>query len=74
MLIFMKKKMNELQAFNAMTKLFQLYYDLDPSGDIGAILGSMAFLKNKKPIDRAMLKDWKESLDTILRHKNLINA
>ncbi|MBV8661188.1 MAG: hypothetical protein JO129_03535 [Candidatus Dependentiae bacterium] len=33
----------------------------------------MAFLKNKKPIDRAMLKDWTEYLDTILKHKNLRN-
>ena len=67
------KKINELQAFNAMAKLFQIYYDLDPSGDIGGILGSMAFLKNKKPIDKAMLKDWKECLDLFLKHKNLRN-
>jgi len=45
----MKKKLTELQAYNAMAKLFQVYYDLDPSGDIGAILGSMSFLKDKKP-------------------------
>lgn len=38
-----------------MAKLFQMYYDVDPSGDIGGILGSMAFLKDNKPIDRAML-------------------
>ncbi len=65
------KKLTQLQGFNVMTKLFQKYYDLDPSGDIGGILGSMAFLKNKKPIDRAMLKDWTGSLDSILKHKNL---
>jgi len=65
------QKITELQAFNAMAKLFQVYYELDPSGDIGAILGSMAFLKDKKPMDAAMLKDWNKFLGTILKHKNL---
>ncbi len=69
----MKQKLTELQAFNAMTKLFQIYYDLDPSGDIGGILGSMAFLQNKKPMDRAMLKDWTECLNDVLKNKNLRN-
>jgi len=69
----MQNKITELQAYNAMAKLFQIYYDLDPSGDIGAILGSMAFLKDKKPMDSAMLQDWKKFLGTILKHKNLRN-
>jgi hypothetical protein len=43
----MQKKLTELQGYNAMAKLFQIYYDLDPSGDIGDILSSMAFLKDK---------------------------
>lgn len=67
----MQKKITELQAYNAMAKLFQIYYELDPSGDIGAILGSMAFLHDKKPMDGAMLKDWNKFLGTILKHKNL---
>ena len=59
----MNKNLTPLQAFNAMAKLFQIYYDLDPSGDIGGILGSMAFLPDQQPIDRAMLQDWQECLD-----------
>ena len=67
----MKKKLTELQAYNAMAKLFQIYYDLDPSGDIGAILGSMAFLQDKKPMDAAMLQDWNNFIGKTLKHKNL---
>ena len=65
------KKLTELQAYNAMAKLFQVYYDLDPSGDIGGILGSMAFLQDKKPMDAAMLQDWNKFIRVILKHKNL---
>ncbi len=69
----MQKKLTQLQGFNAMAKLFQIYYDLDPSGDIGAILGSMSFLQDKKTADGAMLDDWQDFLDTQLKHKNLRN-
>lgn len=61
--------MTELQGFNAMAKLFQIYYDLDSSGDIGGILGSMAFLQNKRTAGAAMLEHWTESLDIILKNK-----
>src|SRR3989339_625886 len=69
----MQKKLTELQGYNAMAKLFQIYYDLDPFGDIGDILSSMAFLKDKKPMDGAMLQDWNKFLGIILKHKNLRN-
>ena len=69
----MSKKLTKLQAYNAVTKLFQMYYDLDPSGDIGGILGSMAFLPDKTTADDAMLEIWTECLDEILKHKNLRN-
>ena len=69
----MQKKLTELQAYNAMVKLFIKYYDLDPSGDIGMVIGCMSFLKNKKTVDRAMWEIWIECLDKILKHKNLRN-
>lgn len=69
----MQKKLTELQAFNAMAKLFKIYSKLDPSGDIGGILGSMSFLRDKKPVDRAMLRDWNRCIRIFLGHKNLRN-
>ena len=69
----MIKKLTKLQAYNAMVKLFIIYYYLDPSGDIGAIIGIMSFLQNKKTVDRAMWEIWTESLEKILKHKNLRN-
>jgi hypothetical protein len=67
----MNKKLTKLQGFNAITKLFQIYYDLDPSGDIGGILGSMAFLRDRRTTDESILEFWTECLDVILKHKNL---
>ena len=69
----MHKKLTKLQAYNAMVKLFIIYYYLDPLGDIGAVIGVMSFLKNKKTVDSAMWIIWSECLDEILEHKNLRN-
>jgi len=69
----MKKKLTELQAYNAMAKLFQIYYELDSTGDLCEILGVMSFLQDKKTADLCMLEDWKKSLDRIVGHKNLRN-
>lgn len=67
------KKLTKLQAYNAMVKLFIIYYYLDPSGDIGCVIGCMSFLKDKTTVDDAMWEVWGESLDIILKHKNLRN-
>ena len=69
----MKKKLTTLQAYNAMVKLFIIYYYLDPAGDIGVVIGCMSFLQNKKTVDSAMWEFWIECLDMILKHKNLRN-
>lgn len=66
-------KLTKLQAYNAMVKLFQIYYDLDPSGDLGIIIGCMSFLQDKKTVDTARWEIWGECLDSMLQHKNLRN-
>lgn len=65
------KKLTKLQAYNAMVKLFKIYYYLDPSGDIGAIIGSMSFLQDKRTADEAMWEIWIECLDLILNHRKI---
>ncbi len=69
----MQKKLTKLQAYNAMVKLFITYYYLDPTGDIGVVIGCMSFLQDKKTVDSAMWEIWGECLDLILKHKNLRN-
>jgi len=69
----MQKKLTELQPFNAMVKLFKKYYDLDSSGDIAVIAGSMNFLQDKKTVDEAKWEIWTECLDVNLKHKKLKN-
>ncbi len=67
----MKQKLTELQAFNAVGRLLQMYFDDKPSGDLATILGSMSFLRNKTTVDDAMWEIWHESLDELLKYKNL---
>jgi hypothetical protein len=67
----MKKKLTKLQAFNAVGRLFQMYFDDKPSRDLATMLGSMSFLRNKKTVDDGMWEIWTESLDKYLRHKKL---
>jgi len=51
----MQKKLTKLQAYNAMVKLFKKYYDLDSSGDIAVIAGSMNFLQGPIQLRSATL-------------------
>lgn len=59
----MKKKLTQVQAFNAMSKLFDIYYKQTRSDDLGSILGSMSFVSEKRTADPAMWEIWIESLD-----------
>lgn len=69
----MQKKLTQLQAYNATVKLFTVYYQETKADDLGAILGSMSFLKNKKTVDSAMWEIWGECLEKIFPHKKLQN-
>ena len=69
----MQKKLTKLQAFNAVGRLLQMYFDHKPSGDLATILSNMSFLNNNEMIDNIMWDIWINSLDRIFRHKNLRN-
>jgi len=68
-----KKTLTKLQAYNTMSKLLIIYYDLYPADDIGIIGGSMSFLENKRTVDDAMWINWIKSLDLTVKHKKLRN-
>ncbi|MBV8661187.1 MAG: hypothetical protein JO129_03530 [Candidatus Dependentiae bacterium] len=57
------KKLTQMQAFNAMSKLFNIYYKQTRSDDLGGILGSMSFVSEKRTADPAMWEIWIESLE-----------
>ena len=67
------KKITKLQAFNAVGRLLQMYFDDKPSGSLATILGGMGFLDNKEVVDDGMWEIWNKSLNKILQHKNLRN-
>ena len=67
----MEKKITQLQGFNAVSMLFDIYYVETLSDDLGGILGSMSFLSDGSTADQAMWEVWVEFLDKILEDKSL---
>ena len=67
------KKLTQLKAFNAISKLFQIYYKETLSDDYGTLLGAMSFIGPYRTADPSMWDDWKLALDKKLGNKNLRN-
>jgi hypothetical protein len=53
------------QAYAAMFKFLEKYYELTNADDIGALLGSMQMAEDGKPMDPAMWDEWVETLDGV---------
>ncbi len=51
-----------LQAFNAMTKFLDDYYNKTKSGNIGSLLGDMSFLEDNSTADEAIWDDWIDAI------------
>ena len=69
----MEKKITQLQGFNAVSMLFDIYYVETLSDDLGGILGSMSFLSDGSTADQAMWEVWVEFLDKILEERSVID-
>ena len=54
-----------LQAFDAMRKFLEGYYERTSSDDIGSLLGDMQMLSNGKTADPAAWHDWVESVNEV---------
>lgn len=67
----MQKKLTKLQAFNAISKLFQIYYKQTSSDDYGTLLGAMSFIYTYRTADPAMLEIWTEALNKTFSFKRL---
>lgn len=58
----MEPVLTTLQAFNAMTKFLDDFYDKTASADVGSLLGDMSFLQDGSTADKATWHDWIDAL------------
>jgi hypothetical protein len=63
----MNKKLTELQAFNAMRKFLEGYYDRTHSDDLGVLLGELQLFPEGGTFDPAAWYDWIESVEEVLK-------
>ena len=59
----MKVKLTKLQAYNAMVKFLDIYYEQTKSDDVGSLLGGMSFLSDDSTADPAAWEDWTDSIN-----------
>ena len=66
----MEKELTRIQAFQAMIKFLEKYYNFTKSDDIGSLLGGMdtSFWGNGKTFDPALWQDWIESVEAVLQN------
>ncbi|MDR3550964.1 MAG: hypothetical protein P4L31_06130 [Candidatus Babeliales bacterium] len=67
------EKLTNLQAFNAMEKFLEIYYEQTHSDDAGSLLGEMSFLLDGSTADPATWGDWTDSIDAVLNKTSKIN-
>ncbi|MTV41608.1 hypothetical protein GM676_29065 [Duganella radicis] len=60
--------MSEEQAYKAMFRFLEKYYELTQADDIGALLGSMnmKLFKDGRPADAAMWEEWQLAIREVL--------
>ena len=65
----MVEKLTIAQAFDAMSKFLEGYYERTSSDDVGSLLGDMRILKNGGTADPAAWDDWLKSVHDVLSKK-----
>lgn len=61
----MTNSLNHHQAYAAMFKFLEKYYELTNAVDVGVLLGSMTLTADGKPLDPAMWEEWLEVVDEV---------
>ncbi len=69
----MKNELTKLEAFKAMTKFLEKWYELTKSDDIGSLLGGIDinFWCNGKPFDPALWGDWLDAINVVFNKKDV---
>jgi len=64
-------KLDEMTAYHAMIAFLEKYYRLTGSDEIGALLGSMQLLEDRKSVDPAIWNDWLEAVSSVRRKERI---
>jgi hypothetical protein len=62
----MEKKLTEIQAFKAMVKFLEIYYNTTCSDDVGSLLSSMQLFPEGETWDPAIWREWVDSINYVL--------
>jgi hypothetical protein len=65
----MSEKLTELQAFEAMKKFLEGYWERTNSDDIGGLLGELQFSPDGRTFDPAAWHDWIDAVGQVLKEK-----
>lgn len=63
----MKEKLTRLQAYHALIRFLEIYYEQTNSGDLGSLLGGMDFLTDGSTADPAAWEDWTDSVNIVVK-------
>jgi len=66
----MHNQLTQLQAFRAMIKFLDNYYEKKPSDDLGLLLGEMQLQDDNKPADSATWSYWIDSINKVTHQTN----
>lgn len=69
----MLEKLTRVQGFNAVFKLFEIYYRETGSENITTMLSSMTFSSDQRVFDAGMWEIWIESIDKIFNEEGVKN-
>ena len=68
----MSEKLTELQAFEAMKKFLEGYWERTNSDDVGGLLGELQFHAEGGTFDPAAWHDWVKAVEEVLK-KNKVH-
>ena len=63
----MNELITKIQAFNAMCKFLEMYYERTLSDDVGSLLGDLNMATEGETADPAAWDDWNQALKDILQ-------
>ena len=61
----MNGKMTTIEAYKAMIKFMEKYYERTNSDDIGSLLGDLQLLSDGSTADEAAWTDWLDSVNSV---------
>lgn len=65
------EKLTELQAFEAMKKFLEGYWERTNSDDVGGLLGELQFSSDGGTFDPAAWHDWMDAVEAVLKENKI---